>query len=113
MWPSGGLSPVFLNTSRGFFAKSKLISKRGENKDRKRVLTILLYQFGHGIGHINKVVKSESKTGNWEIWILNAEELGEFILILEWYRLVNVIAEELTLVAFVFVVKLGYSNNGR
>ena len=74
-----------------------------------------MYQSGHGVGHVSKIVKSESKTRNWQIWVLNAEELGEFILILEWYRLVNafIIAEELKLVAFVFVIKLGHSNYRR
>ena len=78
-------------------------------------LTILFYQFGHGIGHINKIVKSESKTRNWYIWVLNAEELGKFIMVLERYWLMNIliVAEELKLVAFVFVVKLGYSNHRR
>jgi len=47
--------------------------------------------------------------------MLNAEKLNEGFLTLESFRLVNadIIAEGLKLVAFVLVVKFGYSNHRR
>jgi hypothetical protein len=57
------------------------------------VLTLLLYGFGHGIGHTSKIGKSEFKTGTSDTEVLNAEEIDEVLQILEFFRLVDVDTE--------------------
>ena len=79
------------------------------------MLTLVPPRLGHGIGNINKIGWAEFIALNLQAEMLNTKELDEGLLTLESFRLVNVdtVAKRLKLIAFVFVVKIGYSNQGR